>query len=111
MSETIRKGSCPFTVERVMMRHRWDQLTFLHWSFEPEVVQRLLPKRLVVDTYNGAAWVGLVPFLMEVRSKRGNALDWPFRFPETNVRTYGQRSASRSVSRIVKASSPSLITT
>jgi uncharacterized protein YqjF (DUF2071 family) len=88
MSDTIRTGLCPFKVERPIMRHRWDQLTFLHWSYQPEDVQRLLPKGLVVDTYDGAAWVGLVPFLMEVRFKRGNALDWPFRFPETNVRTY-----------------------
>jgi uncharacterized protein YqjF (DUF2071 family) len=70
------------------MRHRWDQLTFLHWSYDPEVVQSLLPPGLAVEPYEGRAWVGLVPFLMEVRSQRGRALRWPFRFPETNVRTY-----------------------
>jgi len=70
------------------MIHRWDLLTFLHWSYDPETVQRLLPKGLTVETYNGRAWVGLVPFLMEVRPPRGPALPWISHFCETNVRTY-----------------------
>lgn len=81
-------GTCPYRVERVAMRHRWDQLTFLHWQYEPKHVQALLPPGLTVDTFEGSAWVGLVPFLMEVRSEGGRVLEWPFRFPETNVRTY-----------------------
>lgn len=52
------------------MVHRWDQLTFLHWDYDPDIVQRLLPEGLVVDTFDDRAWVGLVPFLMEVRPPR-----------------------------------------
>lgn len=61
---------------------------FLHWSYDPAEVQRLLPDRLKVDTYDGRAWVGLVPFLMEVRAPAGPALPWISHFCETNVRTY-----------------------
>ncbi|MCB1246286.1 MAG: DUF2071 domain-containing protein [Acidimicrobiia bacterium] len=81
-------GICPLSVDPVAMRHRWDQLTFVHWRYDPEVVQALLPPGLTVETFDGSAWVGLVPFIMEVRSKRGRVIPWPFRFPETNVRTY-----------------------
>ena len=82
-------GLCPYTVERVAMWHRWDQLTFLHWPFEPDLVQSLLPPGLTVETYEERAWVGLVPFIMEVRrTSSGRLLRWPFLFPETNVRTY-----------------------
>ncbi len=75
------------------MFHRWDQLTFLHWSYEPAVIQDLLPPGLTVDTFpteagEERAWVGLIPFLMEVSGSKGRSLKWPFRFPETNVRTY-----------------------
>ncbi len=70
------------------MIHRWDRLAFLHWSYDPALVQRLLPESLTVDTYDGSAWVGLVPFLMEVRPPRGPALPWISHFCETNVRTY-----------------------
>jgi uncharacterized protein YqjF (DUF2071 family) len=70
------------------MIHRWERLTFLHWSFEPSTVQRLLPPGLTVDTYDGLAWVGLVPFQMWVAPPRLPALPWLGRFCETNVRTY-----------------------
>lgn len=70
------------------MVHRWDQLTFLHWDYDPDIVQRLLPEGLVVDTFDDRAWVGLVPFLMEVRLPRGPAIPWLSHFCETNVRTY-----------------------
>jgi uncharacterized protein YqjF (DUF2071 family) len=41
-----------------------------------------------VDTFDGRAWVGLVPFQMWVAPPRTPALPWLSRFCETNVRTY-----------------------
>ncbi|NOX29925.1 MAG: DUF2071 domain-containing protein [Actinobacteria bacterium] len=79
---------CPITVAHASMVHRWDRLTFLHWSYDPAVVQELLPEGLTVDTFGGRAWVGLVPFMMEVRAARGPSLPWISHFCETNVRTY-----------------------
>jgi uncharacterized protein YqjF (DUF2071 family) len=70
------------------MRMRWSELTFLHWPFEPQHVQRLLPQGLTAETCDGTAWVGLVPFRMTVRASRGPAVPWVSYFPETNVRTY-----------------------
>jgi uncharacterized protein len=81
-------GSCPLKVRHPVMVHRWEQLTFLHWSFDPDVVQDLLPPGLSVDTYDGRAWVGLVPFHMWVAPPGLPALPWLGRFCETNVRTY-----------------------
>jgi len=79
---------CPFVVDRVAMLQRWDRLTFLHWSYDVDVVQQLLPPGLVVEPFNGSAWVGLVPFFMEVKIPRLGRIPWLFEFPETNVRTY-----------------------
>ena len=45
----VSAGTCPFTVDRPVMRQRWERLTFLHWQFDPAAVQRLLPGRLEVD--------------------------------------------------------------
>jgi uncharacterized protein len=70
------------------MRQRWERLTFLHWAFEPADVQRLLPDGLQADLFDGAAWVGLVPFFMHVATPGGRQLPWASRFCETNVRTY-----------------------
>lgn len=81
-------GRCPFTVDHPVMRQRWERLTFLHWSFEPADVQRLLPAGLTAETFDGAAWVGLVPFFMHVATGSGRQAPWASRFCETNVRTY-----------------------
>lgn len=70
------------------MLHRWDRVTFLHWRFAPNIVQRLLPPGLTVETFGDAAWVGLVPFFMKVRIPHLPTVPWLLDFPETNVRTY-----------------------
>jgi uncharacterized protein YqjF (DUF2071 family) len=82
------EATCPFTIERPVMRQRWERLTFLHWPFDPALVQRLLPDGLAVDTFGGTAWVGLVPFFMHVATPYGQEVPWVSRFCETNVRTY-----------------------
>jgi uncharacterized protein len=77
------------TVRRPVMYQHWRYLTFLHWRYPPDAVQALLPAGLRVQTFDGDAWIGLVPFLMDrVRAPGVPALPWLSRFPETNVRTY-----------------------
>jgi uncharacterized protein YqjF (DUF2071 family) len=66
----------------------WDELTFLHWRFDPDAVQRLLPAGLTVETFDGGAWVGLVPFFLRVGLPGVPSVPWMSRFAETNVRTY-----------------------
>jgi uncharacterized protein len=78
------------------MAQRWERLTFLHWSFQPEHVQRLLPAGLEADLLDGAAWVGLVPFFMHVATAGGRRAPWASRFCETNVRTYVRDRAGNS---------------
>ncbi len=78
---------------RVVMHPQWDNLLFLHWEFEPEVVQNLLPDGLELDLFEGRAYVGLVPFQMAgVRPHfvpdLGKWGHFHSRFPELNVRTY-----------------------
>ena len=76
-------------ISRWWLRNRWDNLAFVHWHYEPEIVQALLPNELRADTYDGRAWVSLVPFEMRNATPRGlPALPWVSSFAETNVRTY-----------------------
>ena len=89
-------GVCPFEIERAVMLHRWETLTFLHWSFAPDVVQRLLPPDLTVETADDRAWVGLVPFYMRVGTTRVKPVPWMSQFCETNVRTYVRDAEGRS---------------
>jgi len=72
-----------------IMYQRWQDLLFLHWTMEPEVIQAKLPKGLTVDCYEGHAYLGVVPFLMRnIRFRGTPALPWVSNFLELNLRTY-----------------------
>jgi uncharacterized protein len=74
---------------RPVMYQRWRTLLFLHWEFPAEVIGRLLPPGLTLDTYEGRAFVGLVPFTMRGVRPAGLPAFSPLSdFHETNVRTY-----------------------
>ncbi|MBM9461552.1 DUF2071 domain-containing protein [Nocardioides sp. zg-536] len=70
----------------------------MHWKADPGRVQALLPDGLTVDTYDGAAWVGLTPFVLAKIRPPGVPPHWPYSrwpalaritsTPETNLRTY-----------------------
>ncbi len=73
----------------VVMKQSWRELLFLHWKFDPAEVQRLLPPGLTADTFDGAAWVGIVPFFMcGVRPVWAPPVPGLSDFLELNVRTY-----------------------
>lgn len=82
--------TCPLQVTHPVMYHRWESLTFLHWAYDADVVQRLLPETLTVETFDGSAWVGLVPFFMRINAPGIPRLPWLSHFCETNVRTYAR---------------------
>jgi len=75
------------------LRQRWNDLLFCHWPIKPNIIQSLLPPGLEVDTFDGEAWIGVIPFWMDrVRTRiLGNqtvAVPTTTTFPELNLRTY-----------------------
>lgn len=71
------------------MYQSWRDLLFAHWRIEPDEIQRTLPRGLTVDTFDGAAWLGIVAFYMRNIRWRGTpALPWLSNFLELNIRTY-----------------------
>jgi uncharacterized protein YqjF (DUF2071 family) len=72
-----------------MLAMRWHDLLFMHWSVPHAALRALIPPALVLDTFDGTAWIGVVPFRMTgVRPRGLPALPWLSAFPELNVRTY-----------------------
>ena len=72
-----------------VMRMRWVDLLFAHWPVDAAALHGLLPPAVELDTYDGQAWLGIVPFRMDDVGPRG--LPSPpvlGAFPEVNVRTY-----------------------
>jgi uncharacterized protein len=79
----------PEPLRHAPMLQSWCDLTFLHWRYAVEDVQRLVPPPLRVESFDGSAWVGITPFLLQgLRPKSMAPLPWISRFPETNCRTY-----------------------
>ncbi len=77
---------------RVAGYQKWRNLLFLHWRISPDVLQRLLPDGLTVETFDDSAWVGLVAFDMQgIRPWWFPPLPGISAFHETNVRTYVTR--------------------
>jgi len=66
-------------------RQTWRELLFVHWEVSVDVLRRLVPAPLSIDTFDGRAYIGLVPFTMhDVRFGPVRVAD----FLETNLRTY-----------------------
>lgn len=78
--------------DRVAMRHRWARLLFLHWEVPLAALRPLIPPELEIDTFEGRAYLGLVPFTMTgIRPAWAPAVPWLSSFHEVNVRTYVHR--------------------
>ena len=84
-----RPIDCPEAVTRAVMVQGWYDLASIHWRYDQAEVTALLPDGLEVDTFDGAAWVGLIPFAMRgIGLPRLPAVPYLGSFPEVNVRTY-----------------------
>jgi uncharacterized protein YqjF (DUF2071 family) len=70
----------------------WGELAFLHWRVEPAQLRPLVPDGLEVETFDGAAWLGVTPFRLSGFRVHGlPPLPGVSSFPELNVRTYVAR--------------------
>jgi uncharacterized protein YqjF (DUF2071 family) len=79
----------PALGRRAVLRQDWTELAYFHWPYDPRDVQPLLPDGVRVDTFDGAAWVGLIPFVMrDVRLGPSPPVPYLGTFVEINVRTY-----------------------
>ncbi len=72
-----------------VMTQLWKDLLFLHYPIDAELLRELVPAPLTLDTYEGKAWVSVVPFVItRLRPPGIPAVPWLSSFPELNVRTY-----------------------
>jgi len=72
-----------------LMYQTWAKLLFLHWPISPGQLRPLIPARLLIDTFKGTAWIGLIPFTMwGIRPPFLPAIPWLSSSHELNLRTY-----------------------
>lgn len=81
---------------RNLLHMRWEDLLFLHWPIDPDVLRPHIPSQLEIDTFDGQAWIGVVPFLMAAtRFRLLPAIPTAYRFLECNLRTYVRGARGR----------------
>ena len=89
-----------------VMTQQWRDLVFLHWEYEPEVVRAAIarglhqadldPDCVELDTFDGRAYVGLIPFRMRnLRLPRGRRGDGHGSAPLARGRLHAHRGERR----------------
>ena len=66
----------------------WHNLLFIHWPLPPAALQPFIPAGLALDTFDGQAWLGIVPFWITNRFHGLPPIPGTAIFNELNVRTY-----------------------
>ncbi|HZC65891.1 MAG TPA: DUF2071 domain-containing protein, partial [Candidatus Dormibacteraeota bacterium] len=72
-----------------VMAQTWHDLLFAHWPVPLAALRSQIPASVEIETFDGTAWIAVVPFRMSgVRMRGMPLLPGLSAFPELNVRTY-----------------------
>jgi len=72
-----------------VMAQAWRHALFAHWPLPPGALRRFVPSGVVLDLFDGAAWLGITAFVVAGARIRGlPAVPGLSTFAEVNVRTY-----------------------
>jgi uncharacterized protein YqjF (DUF2071 family) len=74
------------------MGQTWRRLLFAHWRVPHDALRPHVPASLVLEEWDGSAWVGLTPFrIIGLRVRGAPPLPLLSSFYELNCRTYVRR--------------------
>ena len=54
-----------------VLAQSWHNLLFAHWPMPASIMRALIPPELQLDTFDGEAWISVVPFEMQNVHPRG----------------------------------------
>lgn len=71
------------------MKQNWNRVLFAHWPIDPEIIRPHIPGSLILDTYDGQAWIGFIFFqVSDMRMRYLPTVPFTAKYYELNVRTY-----------------------
>ncbi|MGP4079091.1 YqjF family protein [Pseudalkalibacillus sp. R45] len=87
--EKTSHRTAPLPKQQWRLTQRWDHLLFMHFPVSTEMLRGHVPSSLELDTFEGQAWIGIIPFAVKDMRIRG-LMRIPFfhSYLELNVRTY-----------------------
>ncbi|ELY90196.1 hypothetical protein C483_11828 [Natrialba hulunbeirensis JCM 10989] len=66
----------------------WRHGLFANWPVDPDQLRPHVPAPLELETWDGDAWLSILPFVLTNVGIRGSPAATRIAFPELNVRTY-----------------------
>jgi uncharacterized protein len=67
----------------------WHNVIFLHWKIESGIIRGILPQELEIDTFDGMAWISVVPLsVLNLHPRLLPSFKTFSNFEEINLRTY-----------------------
>ena len=83
----------PFTPHLFSMT--WRDGLFVHWPVDPDRLRPHVPEPLELETYDGRAWLSLLPFVLADAGLRRAPAATRLTVPELNCRTYVRFGGTR----------------
>ncbi|UUC47422.1 DUF2071 domain-containing protein [Flavobacterium cerinum] len=88
LSDTAHR-TFDYPKSRWIYYQEWNNALFLHWKVPVTLLEKLVPEKLNIDTFDGHAYVSLVAFTMQkIRPRNLPAITFISDFDEINIRTY-----------------------
>jgi len=76
-----------------VMTQKWNHLLYMHYPVSIHTIESYIPDGLELDTFNGEAWISIIPFqIKDMRLRNMPQLPYFHSFSELNVRTYVKRN-------------------
>lgn len=81
-----------------LLTQRWDHLLFMHLPVSKEIIKQQIPKELELDTYEGQAWITIIPFKVNgMRPRKLPPIPFHKSYIELNVRTYVKHNGIKGI--------------
>ena len=86
------------TSKKHILNQSWQDISFMHWKVDKNLLSKNIPKGLILDLYEDEAYVGVIPFMMKnVRPRWAMSIPFVSNFPEFNIRTYVKAGKTKGV--------------
>lgn len=80
-----------FSKQSSFMKAEWNDLLFINYEINPEILQNYVPKGTEIDLYNGKCYISLIGFMFEDVKVLGLKIPYHIKFEEVNLRFYVRR--------------------
>lgn len=89
LSELNPHRPWPLPASPWIMSQVWRHVTFLHWAVEPSIIARFIPQDLMLDKYQGKAWISYSCLnIYHAKLRFVPPVPGMLSFNQINIRTY-----------------------